>query len=619
MNPPIRTVTLVSMPWPLYDRPSIQLGTLKAYLCAQLPQLKVQSVHFYLKIAGEIGYDLYRAISKRTWLAESVYAALLFAQRRERIEKLFRREVRKDAILRHMDFGRVCNKVSRASHALINGVDWQQCDLVGFSVCLCQLTASLYAIQQIKKRFPDLPVVVGGSTFSGDQAASLMRCFPEVDFVVNGEGERPLTALIRSLNAEGSNSPPTGLAAVTGRKDMAGNTCCAFNQLEDLSVLPPPDYGDYFALLKSMGPDKAFFPTLPAEISRGCWWRSRKAAGKVKGCAFCNLNLQWDGYRSKATHQVVSEIDHLTSRHQVLSVAFTDNLLPARRTKEIFDRLSTLEKDLRFFAEVRATTPYPVLKAMRDAGTRELQIGIEALSTSLLRKLNKGTTALKNLEAMRSCEELGIAHHSNLILYFPASDQEDVAQTLRALEFALPFQPLRCVAFWLGLGSPGWQRPQDYGLKAVSNHRNYRALFPEKIFREMTFMIQAYRNGLGYQKRLWQPVKARVRAWKKAYQSLHCGFAPRPILSFHDGGSFLIIRQKRPAAETLTHRLVGTSRAIYLFCHRPRTLRRMVQQFSKPGQERITAFLTLMVEKRLMYEENETYLSLAVRARPDRR
>ncbi|MBW2109049.1 MAG: hypothetical protein JRI36_10350, partial [Deltaproteobacteria bacterium] len=128
------------------------------------------------------------------------------------------------------------------------------------------------------------------------------------------------------------------------------------------------------------------------------------------------------------------------------------------------------------------------------------------------------------------------------------------------------------------------------------------------------FMIQSYQNGLGYQKRLWQPVKAKVRAWKKAYNDLHCGFGRRPILSFRDGRRFLIIRQKRPNADTLTHRLVGTSRAIYLFCRRPRTLHRIVNQFPEPGQEKITAFLNMMVEKRLMYEENETYLSLAVRA-----
>ena len=45
-------------------------------------------------------------------------------------------------------------------------------------------------------------------------------------------------------------------------------------------------------------------------------------------------------------------------------------------------------------------------------------LGIEALSTRLLEKLNKGTTAIQNLEIMKHCEALNISNISNLILCF---------------------------------------------------------------------------------------------------------------------------------------------------------------------------------------------------------
>ena len=67
---PLKRVVLVSTPWPLYSRPSIQLGTLKAYLRRDFPKLKVHALHIYLKVAESIGYKLYGAISERTWLAE---------------------------------------------------------------------------------------------------------------------------------------------------------------------------------------------------------------------------------------------------------------------------------------------------------------------------------------------------------------------------------------------------------------------------------------------------------------------------------------------------------------------------------------------------------------------
>lgn len=604
---PLERIVLVSTPWPLYNRPSIQLGALKAYVQQEFPKLKVHALHVYLKVAESIGYKIYRTISERTWLAETVYAALLFPERKTQIEKIFYREAKGNSELRGVDFTALTSKVGRVSDGFIKGMDWDRCGLVGFSVSLCQLTSSLYFITRIKDIFPNLPVVVGGSMFPGDAVWGLLEAFPQIDAVVNGEGELPMSQLIRHLtNSKNLDNMPPIRGIATGKTTQNG-TPCTFYQMASLSDLPVPNYDDYFHLLKTFGSEKSFFPTLPAEISRGCWWRH-----KDRGCAFCNLNLQWNGYRSKAPQQVVCEIDHLTGKYKTLSVAFMDNLLPVRESGEIFERLGRLNKDFRLFGEIRASTPRRVLEAMQAAGTHEVQIGIEALSTRLLKKLNKGTTAIQNLEIMKHCEDLGIVNVSNLILHFPGSDEKDVEETLKALEFALPFRPLRFVHFWLGLGSPVCQAPKTFGLKAVFNHPNYAAVFPPDVFRSMHFMIQAYRGDLGHQRKLWQPVKKKVRAWKKAYAEIHRGPSSAPILSFRDGRDFLIIRQKRLHAEPMTHRLVGTSRAIYLFCQTHRSLVRILDRFPEVTEDKVLPFLKMMVDKKLMFEESGRYLSLAV-------
>jgi hypothetical protein len=249
---------------------------------------------------------------------------------------------------------------------------------------------------------------------------------------------------------------------------------------------------------------------------------------------------------------------------------------------------------------------------MQDAGMYEVQIGIESLSTRLLKKLNKGTTAIQNLEIMKNCEELGIINVSNLILHFPGSDLIDVEETLKNLEFAVPFRPLRCVHFWLGFGSPVYNYSKNFDIKAVFNHPNYAALFPPHIFKSMNFMIKAYRGDLMFQRKIWQPVKKKMRIWKKRYSELHKGPLYTPILSFRDGREFLIIHQKRVGSEPSTHRLIGTSRAIYLFCQRHRSLKRIFAHFPKISEDSVVSFLRMMVEKRLMFEENGRYLSLAI-------
>jgi ribosomal peptide maturation radical SAM protein 1 len=612
----LEKIVLISAPWPLFNRPSIQIGTLKSYLKSQFPDLKVDAHHVYLKIAATCGYQIYQAVSLRTWLAETVYGALLYPERFESIKKVFGRQAARQPSLRKVVFERLIAQVETVSKAFISGTNWGEYGFAGFSICTCQLTASLYFIKQMKKRFPNLTIVVGGSSFAGESIENIFEVFPEIDFVINGEGEIPLGRLVHHLNHSRRVQDIPPVAGIVTAKSAQENIPVTFNQIKDLTALKCPDYDDYFELLESLGPQKSFFPTLPVELSRGCGWRKSHTTAGFTGCAFCNLNLQWDGYRSKSASEAVSDIDKLVSKYKTLSVAFMDNMLPLKNSGEIFKRVSRLGKDLHLFGEIRASTPKRLLEAVRATGTVEVQIGIEALSTRLLNRLNKGTTAIENLEVMKHCEALGIVNTSNLILCFPGSNDEDVAATLRCLDFALPFRPLKPVQFWLGLGSPVWRDPKAFGIKAVFNHPNYAAIFGPAINRAMQFTIQAYRGDLVRQKKLWQPVKKKLKNWQESYAEFHQNPASGHILSYRDGRQFLIIRQKQVGAETLTHRLEGTSRAIYLFCEHHRSIKSIKGRFPGIGPDKILQFLEMMVTKRLMFAENDKYLSLAIPARP---
>ncbi|MFO7554857.1 MAG: RiPP maturation radical SAM C-methyltransferase [Desulfobacterales bacterium] len=613
----LQKVALISAPWPLYSRPSIQIGTLKAYLKKTFPDLKVDAYHFYLQVAEAIGYENYQAISERTWLSETVYAALLYPKNLGHIQKIFFKEAKGKPWLREIVFESLTRQVQEISEKFLRSVDWKGYGLVGFSICLCQLTASLYLIRKLKEHFPALFIVVGGSMFTGDAVRDIFKVFPEIDIVVNGEGEIPLSRLVSFLTDPDGREKILSFNGIVTPKTAEKKKPISFHQMKDLSDLSPPDYSDYFKLMRSFGPEKYFFPTLPMEISRGCWWQRTFLNGKSRGCSFCNLHLQWDGYRTKHPMQVVSEIEQLTTKHKTLSVAFMDNLLPLKSSREVFKQIKELKMDFRLFGEIRATTPKRDLMLMKSAGMREVQIGIEALSTRLLKKLNKGTTAIQNIEIMKHCEMLGIQNSANLIVHFPGSDEDDVAETLQNLEFTYFFRPLRMVHFWLGLGSPVWQNPKAFGINAVFNHGNYAGIFPREVVESIRFAIQAYRGDLEYQKKLWRPVKTKLNTWKNVYAKLHQGPKHEHILSFRDGRSFMVIRQRRFEREPLTHRLEGTSRAIYLFCQKHRGIKRIIGCFSAIPADRIETFLKMMVDKKLMFRENDRYLSLAVPERVD--
>lgn len=605
-------IALLSTPWPMFNRPSIQLGALKAFAQGKVPEIQVDCYHPYLSVAATLGYHLYQEISERTWLSECGYAALLFPGQRDSASRLWSKQSKGLPRCGQTDFREILRNLRDVSTQIIEGTDWSTYRLLGFSVCFGQLSSALYFAQRIKKRNPQLRVVLGGALCSGSMGRSLLGAFSFIDYVVSGEGEIPLVHLLRGLAKAGPSLSLEPLDGLFTRDPDPLHGLEAHSQVPGLDELPLPDYAGYFDLLRQLPLEKKFFPQIPLEISRGCWWRGTRAAPRA-GCAFCNLNLQWDGYRTKPARKFLQEVEILTNRHQVLSISLVDNVLPPVGLKGLFDSLARLGKDLQLFAEIRAPVRREELTAMGAGGMAEVQVGIEALSSRLLRKLNKGTTVIQNLEIMKNCEAQGTPLlRGNLILQFPGSDEADVQETLRNLEFAFPFRPLTAVFFWLGRGSPVWQHPEDYGIQRVYNHSSYAGLFPPEIRSRLDLLIQGYRSDTGRQRRLWRPVARAIKVWKAAYEQLQRNGKCRPLLGYGDGGDFLLIYQRRPDGSDLTHRLKGSSREIYLFCEESRPLAMIRGRFPGLAEGRLLPFLQMMVDKRLMFVEGERYLSLAV-------
>ena len=75
-SPPFR-VALLSMPWSIFNRPSIQLGALKSYL-EQESNCQVDNYHPYLHLAKTITTGLYSHIGLSGWAGEALFAPLLF-------------------------------------------------------------------------------------------------------------------------------------------------------------------------------------------------------------------------------------------------------------------------------------------------------------------------------------------------------------------------------------------------------------------------------------------------------------------------------------------------------------------------------------------------------------
>ncbi len=581
------------MPWAIFNRPSIQLGSLKSYLNQSQVSCTVECLHPYLDVAAAIGFDDYRIIAESPWAAEALYCSLLFPELKNNAGHVFASSLK----------GRLAKKFAELRTLLkdhheqwCEQLDFSKCKLVGFSVCFSQLPASLYAARLLKKQWPELAIVFGGSTCTNSFGNAMPLVFPEIDYIITGEGEQPLTALVDHL----LYNAPLRNPAVYGQGLLA-NTTPGENtrEIPDLATLPVPDYSSYFQHIQNTRLD--FNPVLPVEFSRGCWWNK---------CTFCNLNLQWHGYRFKRAQQMLAEIDHLCSTYNCIDFTFCDNSLPVKESDLFFTAIAKNGLDLRFFAEIRPLKKRSTYRLFRQGGLNAVQIGIEALSDSLLARMHKGTTVLDNIAAMKFAQETDMTLDANLILEFPGSTALEVEETLRVLDKVLPYRPLSPAGFFLGQGSPVWCRPQDFGITQVSCHPNNSKLYPQKVLNTLEMLIQSYRGDRTLQKARWKAVRKKIGQWQAFHASRNNPEVPP--LSYRDGGSFLVIRQELPDSRPLQHRLKGLSRKIYLACDTPVSRQELLEQFPQVTERQLTVFLADLDQKNLLFSTPDANLALAI-------
>lgn len=580
------------MPWSLFNRPSIQLGSLKAYL-EDKNVCSVDTFHPYLGAAKQLGPETYQYLSTNSWAGEALYAALLFPERKDKAEKLYRSSCKDNkSVADQFEF--ISSALQTHLEQWLGSIPLPSYDLIGFSVCFSQLFASLAAANKIKQLAPSSFIVFGGSSCVGEMGLSLMKHFKEIDTVISREGELQLAQLCDLLKEEKKSDSDVSDLNIA---EINSKSC-----IGDLNLLPTPDYSSYFQELAKIFPSQPFNPILPVEFSRGCWWNR---------CTFCNLNLQWQGYRFKKSEKMVEEVHSLMKKHNCLDFTFCDNALPPGETDLFFSAITSWQEDISFFAEIRSIRDPQKLKAYHQGGLSGVQVGIEALSNSLLQAMDKGTTVIENLAVMKHCAENGITLDGNLIVEFPCSTSVQVEETLENLNFAFGFHPLSAATFFLGSGSVMAKDPGRYGINALTGHKNYKLLLPPSLASGLDLLIKDYRGDKTSQKKMWQPVRKKIAQWQEFHQRRQNSSSPP--LSYRDGATFMVIRQERKDGAPLLHRLRGKSRELYLFCNKIKGLDKIEKQFPEISRKSILNFFADLSKKHLLYQQDNRFLALAIR------
>jgi hypothetical protein len=380
-----------------------------------------------------------------------------------------------------------------------------------------------------------------------------------------------------------------------------------------MDALPIPDFAPYVELAQRYALDWR----LPIEGSRGCWWdRTRRHGNPKATCYFCNLNVQWGGYRQKSVPRLVDEVKQLTERHANPQIYVLDNIIRAEGIEELAAGLAGLGKDLEFFYEMRANvSPYQLL-LLWEAGLRGIQVGVEGLSTAYLKRIGKGTATIQNLQIMKTCAELGISNAgANLITWFPGSTRAEVEETVETIRrYALALEPCNVARFALGVDSTVDKLRAELGVTNVRNSDWLRTGLPEELWRRMSLLDLSYDDAGGTAD--WTPVVEACAAWRRLWNA-----GPRPLLVYHDGGTFMRILDRRAgdSGPQPIHLLPARARDLYVHCLEIRSFDALAERFAAGGDEaraKLRAFLSRMVAAGLMFTESDKYLALALAPSP---
>lgn len=312
-------------------------------------------------------------------------------------------------------------------------------DLVGISSLFSPYYREvLHCAEAIKKRIK-VPILVGGSHVSAAPQAMLNHS--SVDFVIRGEGERPLVEFLRSwMNDHQWDRVPN-----LGFKRNGKHILNTMEENFPINGLPFPDFSDF-------PPERYLFEKRPLSFlmtSRGCPHR----------CTFCSTHLTFGNrYRRRSPDDVIREIKQRYQEGYRVFDFEDDNLgFDKQRMKVLCEELihTFPSGDVRFLAMNGIsflTLDTELLRLMRKAGFTHLNLSLVSVDNAICERAWRPQSLTKYREVVQEAVRLGFRIVSYQILGLPYETLDTMVHTL-SFNTRLPVL-LGASMFYLTPGSP---------------------------------------------------------------------------------------------------------------------------------------------------------------------
>jgi anaerobic magnesium-protoporphyrin IX monomethyl ester cyclase len=351
-------------------------------------------------------------------------------------------------------------------------------DIVGISaIAPCKIGSTLKTAEICKKYNPNIKTIIGGQL--SQTSIQTVISNPNIDYVVQGEGETTLTELMNCLE---NNQDPTTIQGLTHKKDGTPKSNQKRPQIKDINTIKFPAIDSLLNLETYRPIDLGILLA-----SRGCTY----------GCTFCGLKDFWGRtLRQRSTKNVIEEIRSLKERYAVPYFSFWDAsfTLNKKWVLQLCKELADLDSNLEWECMTRIDSfDNELIAAMKKAGCRRIRIGIESGSDDVLNYLNKGYSVNQIKKQAKILNENNLNWSAYLMLGTPQEKETDILQTMELIKEIKPnfvtigtFYPIPDTEIYNNLKKTGNLQNSDYNLLSTKNLSvTYTNHIPQKRFQQL--------------------------------------------------------------------------------------------------------------------------------------
>ena len=310
---------------------------------------------------------------------------------------------------------------------------WQDCwqcfrdqmpQMVGLYTTTVSYPVALKLLRGFKRISPEVITVLGGphvTLLPGEVMAH-----PEVDYLLMGEADFTLPQLCRELDRT--------------QPDLSGINGLGYRQGEQVIINREYKYIDDLAALPLVQREYTLFEEeYPGDLLGGQVMGSR---GCPYNCTFCASASIWGHHvRFRSAQGILDELVYLKRRYHIKDFLFWDDTFTVNRklVQEFCSLLKKANLGLNWACSTRADIISPdMLRALKEAGCKDITLGVESGSDQVLRAMKKKITVDQILRATALIKNFGMKLITCFVVGLPYESGEDIRKTIQIMKKIRP-------------------------------------------------------------------------------------------------------------------------------------------------------------------------------------